>query len=154
MNRRLSPFVVALHLASLCFALAPPIVFGAVVAPAVFRVLPTRDMAGALQSPMLSKMCGLAEGSFLVLFVTSWLLTAPRSGTRAFLTRLPVLGFFAALVIRRSSSRRSTGFAPTRRVSSTTCRPPIPRGFFSLAITGSPPASSRSRSPRRSSSFS
>jgi hypothetical protein len=101
-NPRLSPLVVALHLASLSFALAPPIFFGAVIAPAVFRVLPTKDMAGALQSPILSKMCGLAEGSFLVLFVTSWLLTrgAPR-GTKALLTRLPVLGFFAALVIRQ-----------------------------------------------------
>jgi hypothetical protein len=101
-NPRLSPLVVGLHLAALAFALAPPIFFGAVVAPAVFHVLPTKDMAGALQSPILSKMCGLAEASFLVLFVTSWLLTrdAPK-GTRALLTRLPVLGFFAALVIRQ-----------------------------------------------------
>jgi len=101
-NARLSPLVVGLHLAALAFALAPPIFFGAVVAPAVFRVLPTKDMAGALQSPILSKMCVLAEASFLILFVTSWLLTRGASkGTRALLTRMPVLGFFAALVIRQ-----------------------------------------------------
>jgi len=101
-NPRLSPLVFGLHLAALAFALAPPVFFGAIVAPAVFHVLPTKDMAGALQSPILSKMCGLAEASFLVLFVTSWLLTrdAPK-GTRALLTRLPVLGFFAALAIRQ-----------------------------------------------------
>jgi hypothetical protein len=101
-NSRFSPLVVALHLAALAFALAPPVFFGAVIAPAVFRVLPTKDMAGALQGPILSQMCGLAEASFLVLFVTSWLLTrdAPK-GTKALLTRLPVLGFFAALVIRQ-----------------------------------------------------
>jgi hypothetical protein len=83
-------------------ALAPPVFFGAIVAPAVFRVLPTRDMAASLQSPILSKLCGLSEASFLVLFVTSWLLTRDGAkGSRALLTRLPVLGFFAALVIRQ-----------------------------------------------------
>jgi hypothetical protein len=94
--------VIALHLAALAMALAPPVFFGGIVAPAVFRVLPTRHMAGALQSPILSQLCGLSEASFLVLFVTSWLLTrdAPR-GARALLTRLPMLGFFAALVIRQ-----------------------------------------------------
>ncbi len=102
LDARLEPLVLALHLAALGFALAPPIVFGAIVAPAVFHVLPTRDMAGALQSPILSQMCGLAEASFLVLFVTSWLLTRGAArGSRALLTRLPVLGFFAALVIRQ-----------------------------------------------------
>ncbi len=100
---RLDTLVLTLHLAALSLALAPPIFFGAVIAPTVFRVLPTRDLAGALQSPILSKLCLLAEVSFAVLFVTAWWLTrrdAPRSA-RAFLTRLPVLGFFAALVIRQ-----------------------------------------------------
>ncbi len=102
LDSRLEPLVLALHLAALAMALAPPIFFGGVVAPAVFRVLPTRDMAGALQSPILSQLCGLAEASFLVLFATSWLLTRESAkGTRALLTRLPVLGFFAALVIRQ-----------------------------------------------------
>lgn len=99
---RFEPLVLSLHLAALSMALAPPVFFGAFVAPAVFRILPTRDMAGALQSPILSNLCGLAEASFLVLFGTSWLLTRDGAkGTRALATRLPVLGFFAALVIRQ-----------------------------------------------------
>ena len=101
-ERRLESPVLALHLAALAMALAPPVFFGAVVAPAVFRVLPTRDMAASLQSPILSTLCGLSEASFLLLFMTSWLLTrGAAKGTRALLTRLPVLGFFAALVIRQ-----------------------------------------------------
>ena len=100
---RLDTLVLTVHLAALALALAPPVFFGAVVAPSVFRVLPTRDLAAAVQSPILSKMCLLAEASFAVLFATSWLLTrrdAPKA-TRALLTRMPVLGFFAALVIRQ-----------------------------------------------------
>jgi len=100
---RLDTLVLTVHLAALAMALAPPVFFGAVIAPSVFRVLPTRDLAAAVQSPILSKMCLLAEASFGVLFVTSWLLTrrdAPKAA-RALLTRMPVLGFFAALVIRQ-----------------------------------------------------
>jgi hypothetical protein len=100
---RYDTLVLTLHLAALAFALAPPIYFGAVVARSVFRVLPTRDLAGAVQSPILSQTCVLAEIAFAVLFATSWWLTrrdTPRN-TRALLTRLPVLGFFAALVIRQ-----------------------------------------------------
>lgn len=102
-DSRLLALVLTLHLAALSLALAAPLFFGAVVAPTVFRVLPTRDMAGALQSPILSRLCLMAEASFAVLFATSWLLTArdtPRM-IRALLTRLPVLGFFAAIVIRQ-----------------------------------------------------
>ena len=98
----LDSLVLTLHLLALAMAFAPPVFFGAVVAPAVFTVLPTRDMAGALQSPILSKLCGIGEGSFLVLFGTSWALTRGAArGSRALLTRLPILGFFAALVIRQ-----------------------------------------------------
>jgi hypothetical protein len=100
---RLDTLVLTVHLAAIALALGPPIFFGAVVAPSAFRVLPTRDLAGALQSPILSKMCLMAEASFGVLFATSWWLTrraAPKM-TRALLTRLPILGFFAALVIRQ-----------------------------------------------------
>ena len=102
LDSRLAAPLLALHLAALSLALAPPLFFGAVVAPAVFGVLPTRDLAAALQSPILSRLCGIGEASFAVLFVTSWLLTAeaPRA-IRALLTRLPVLGFFAAIVIRQ-----------------------------------------------------
>jgi hypothetical protein len=100
---RLEVLVLFLHLAALALVLAPPLFFGAVVAPEVFRILPTRDMAGALQSPILSKLCVMAEASFLVLFATSWLLTGRETPRliRALLTRLPLLGFFAALVIRQ-----------------------------------------------------
>lgn len=102
---RLRALVVALHLAALCVALGPPLFFGAVVAPAVFRVLPTHDLAGALQSPILSRLCGAAEASFGVLFGTAWLLTGFASGVprslRALATRLPILGFFAAIVIQQ-----------------------------------------------------
>ena len=98
----LDALVLTLHLLALGMAFAPPVFFGAVVAPAVFSVLPTRDMAGALQSPILSKLCGISEASFLVLFGTSWMLTRGAArGSRALLTRLPILGFFAALVIRQ-----------------------------------------------------
>ena len=101
-SSRFDPLVLTLHLLALGMAFAPPIFFGAVVAPTVFSVLPTRDMAGALQSPILSKLCGIAEASFLALFATSWLLTRESArGSRAVLTRLPILGFFAALVIRQ-----------------------------------------------------
>jgi hypothetical protein len=103
--RRVAGFdslVLTIHLLALAMAFAPPVFFGAVVAPAVFSVLPTRDMAGALQSPILSRLCGIAEASFVVLFGTSWFLTRGAGrGSRALLTRLPVLGFFAALVIRQ-----------------------------------------------------
>ena len=102
-DSRLHGLFLGLHLGALALALAPPIFFGAVVAPAVFRVLPTRDMAGALQSQILSRLCLMAEISFGVLFVTGWLLTRDGAAklTRSLLTRFPVLGFFAALVIRQ-----------------------------------------------------
>lgn len=100
---RLQVLLLTVHLGALALALAPPIFFGAVVAPAVFRVLPTRDMAAALQSPILSRLCLLAQVSFGVLFVTGWLLTRDGAAklTRSVLTRFPILGFFAALVIRQ-----------------------------------------------------
>jgi hypothetical protein len=103
LDSRLQPLLLALHLAALALALGPPLFFGAVVAPTVFRILPTRDLAGALQSPILTQLCILAEASFVVLFATGWLLTS-RAGPRmlrALATRLPVLGFFAAIVIQQ-----------------------------------------------------
>jgi len=95
--------ILALHLGALALALAPPLFFGAVVAPTAFHVLPTKDLAAALVSPILSRLCVLAEACFGVLFATGWLLTgrgAPRM-LRALATRLPVLGFFAAIVIQQ-----------------------------------------------------
>jgi hypothetical protein len=99
----LRALLLALHLVALSLALAPPLFFGAVVAPSVFHVLPTKDLAAALVSPILSRTCILAEASFGVLFATGWLLTsrgAPRM-LRALATRLPVLGFFAAIAIQQ-----------------------------------------------------
>jgi hypothetical protein len=93
--------VLVLHLAALALAVGPALFFGAVVAPTAFRVLPTRDLAAALVSPVLSGTCLLAEVAFAILFATSWWLTregVPRLA-RSLLTRLPVAGFFAALVI-------------------------------------------------------
>src|SRR5690348_13231658 len=71
---RLEAPVLVLHLTALALALGPPIFFAVAVAPASFRVLPTRDLAAGLQSPILTSACRLAEGSFGVLFLTSWLL--------------------------------------------------------------------------------
>jgi hypothetical protein len=91
-----------LHLAALALALGPPIFFALVVAPASFRVLPTRDLAASLQSPILTVACRLAEGSFAVLFLTSWLLgrwwDAARL-TRTLATRAAILGMITAVVI-------------------------------------------------------
>ncbi|HEY1251178.1 MAG TPA: hypothetical protein VGH97_08290 [Thermoanaerobaculia bacterium] len=102
-TRTFRPLILVLHLAALALAFAPPVFFGAVVAPSVFHVLPTKDLAAALVSPILSRLCVLAEACFGVLFATGWLLTgrgAPRM-LRALATRLPVLGFFAAIVIQQ-----------------------------------------------------
>lgn len=96
--------VLILHLFSLALVVGPPLFFGAAVAPSVFRVLPTRDMAAALQSPILIRACWLAEGSFAVLFLTSWLLgriwEAPKL-SRSLLTRAPILGMISAVVIEK-----------------------------------------------------
>lgn len=100
---RFEPPVLFFHLVALILALGPPVFFGAAVAPAAFRLLPTRDLAGSLLAPILSDACLLAEAAFAVLFATSWFLTrreAPRM-TRVLMTRLPLLGFFAAMVIRQ-----------------------------------------------------
>jgi hypothetical protein len=101
-SRRLETPVLFLHLAAIALALGPALFFGAIVAPALFGNLPTRDMAAGVVSPVLSGACLLAEFAFGALFVTSWILTrdgVPRV-TRSLMTRLPVAGFFAALVIR------------------------------------------------------
>jgi hypothetical protein len=94
--------VLILHLTALVLALGPPVFFALAVAPAVFRILPTRDMAASLQSPILTSACRLAEGSFAVLFLTSWLLgrwwEAARL-TRTLATRAAILGMITAVVI-------------------------------------------------------
>ncbi|MEP7131538.1 MAG: DUF4149 domain-containing protein [Acidobacteriota bacterium] len=96
--------ILAAHLFALALAIGPPLFFGAAVAPAAFRILPTRDLAGALQSPILIRACWFAEASFAILFLTSWLLgrwsAAPRL-QKSLLTRAPVLGMIAAVVIEK-----------------------------------------------------
>lgn len=96
--------VLVLHLAALTVTLGAPLFFGAVVAPASFRVLPTRDLAASLTSPILTRMCWLMEGGFVALLSTGWLLcrwwSAPRM-SRALLTRAPVLGIIGAVVIEK-----------------------------------------------------
>src|SRR5262249_32508865 len=72
------------------------------VAPASFRILPTRDLAASLQSPILTAACRIAEGSFGVLFLTSWLLSrwwSPPRLTRTLATRAAILGMITAVVI-------------------------------------------------------
>ena len=92
------------HLFAIAAALAPPIFFAFAVAPAVFKILPTRDLAASLVSPILIKACWLAEGSFAVLFLTSWLLCrrwkAPRLA-RSLATRAAILGLIASVVIEK-----------------------------------------------------
>ena len=99
---RLEASVLMLHLVALALALGPPVFFALAVAPAVFRILPTRDMAASLPSPILTSACRLAEGSFAVLFLTSWLLgrwwEAARL-TRTLATRAAILGMITAVVI-------------------------------------------------------
>jgi hypothetical protein len=92
------------HFAALALAFAPAVFFGFAVAPAAFRILPTRDMAASLVSPVLTRACWLAEGSFAVLFLTSWLLgrwwSAPRL-SRSLTTRAAILGMIASAVIEK-----------------------------------------------------
>jgi hypothetical protein len=94
--------VLLLHLMALSLAIGPPVFFALAVAPASFRVLPTRDLAASLQSPILTVACRLAEASFAVLFLTSWLLgrwwEAARL-TRTLATRAAILGMITAVVI-------------------------------------------------------
>ena len=93
---------VAFHLVALALAIGPAVFFGFAVAPQAFRILPTRDLAASLQSPILTVACRLAEGSFAVLFLTSWLLgrwwEAARL-TRTLATRAAMLGMITAVVI-------------------------------------------------------
>jgi hypothetical protein len=101
---RLEGPALVLHLLALCLALGPALFFGAVVAPASFKVLPTRDLAASLQGPILERLCWLLEGAFALLLATSWFLSrrwsAPRA-VSALLTRAPILGVIGAVVIEK-----------------------------------------------------
>jgi Domain of unknown function (DUF4149) len=96
--------VLTLHLLAIALTLGPPLFFGAVVAPASFHVLPTRDLAASLQSPILTHLCWLMEGGFALLFLTSWLLSRWWNAPRMLLTlvtRAPILGVIGAVVIEK-----------------------------------------------------
>ncbi len=101
---RLEAPALLLHLLVLSLTLASPLFFGAVVAPVAFHVLPTRDLAAALASPILVRLCVLMEAGFVVLLATSWFLarqwSAPRA-VSALLTRAPILGVIGAVVIEK-----------------------------------------------------
>jgi hypothetical protein len=91
-----------LHLLAVSLTLGSAVFFAAAVAPASFRVLPSRALAGDLTGAVLSSLCGMQEVCFAVLFATTWRLTRGQGPSRAFplLRRVPVLGFFCALTIR------------------------------------------------------
>jgi len=94
--------VLFLHLLALSLAIGPPVFFALSVAPASFRILPTRDLAATLQSPILTTLCRITEGSFAVLFLTSWLLARwwkAAKLSRTLATRSAILGMIAAVVI-------------------------------------------------------
>lgn len=92
------------HFVAIAVSLVPTLFFGFAVAPAAFRILPTRDMAANLTGSILTKACWLAEGGFAVLFVTSWLLgrwwSAPRL-SRSLWTRAAILGVITSTVIEK-----------------------------------------------------
>ena len=103
---RRSPFeapAIVLHLLAIALVIGPPVFFGAVVAPQSFRLLPTRDMAASLTAPLVTQLCWIAEGSFLVLILTSWWLTREGASKllRMLMTRAAFLGLIAAVVIEK-----------------------------------------------------
>lgn len=94
---------IILHLLAIALVIGPAVFFGAVVAPQSFHLLPTRDMAGSLTAPIVTQLCWIAEGSFLVLILTSWWLTRDGASKllRMLMTRAAFLGLIAAVVIEK-----------------------------------------------------
>ena len=92
------------HFVALVAAIGPPVFFAAVLAPQMFRILPTRDLAASLAGPVLTRACWIAEGAFALLFASSLLISrwweAPRLW-RALMTRAAVLGIIAVLVVEK-----------------------------------------------------
>jgi hypothetical protein len=102
--RRLELPVLFLHLLALALTLGAPVFFGAIVAPSAFRVLPTRDLAASLQSPILTDLCRGLEAAFVVLLATTLLLTRWWEAARlprALASRAAVLGIIGAVVIEK-----------------------------------------------------
>jgi uncharacterized membrane protein len=98
----LAPALVV-HLAALTLVVGAPVFFGTVVAPLSFQLLPTHDMAGALQAPVLTRLCWIAEAGFALLLVTSWWLTREGASRllKMLMTRASFLGLMAAVVIEK-----------------------------------------------------
>jgi hypothetical protein len=95
--------VLVLHLAAIALVLGAPVFFGTVVAPQSFKLLPTHDMAGALQATILTRLCWILEAGFALLLLTSWWLTREGSGRllRMLMTRAAFLGLIAGVVIEK-----------------------------------------------------
>jgi hypothetical protein len=102
-GKRFEGPLAALHVVALSIAVGAPAAFAFAVAPVALRVLAARELAGAVNGAVLTAICRMMEGAFGVLFATTWLLTAPRRRSRivVVLRRLPILAFFAAMVIER-----------------------------------------------------
>jgi len=103
LSSRWEGVVLTLHLLALTLAIGPMAFFAFAVAPALFHVL-TRDMAAELTAPILTRACWLAEGSFVVLFLTGWLLASGRDVSRlsrSLLTRAAILGVITSLVVEK-----------------------------------------------------
>jgi hypothetical protein len=94
---------ILLHLLAIALVIGPAVFFGAVVAPQAFHLLPTRDMAGALTAPIVTQLCWIAEGAFLLLMLTSWWLTRDGASKllRILMTRAAFLGLIAAVAIEK-----------------------------------------------------
>jgi hypothetical protein len=117
-GRRFEGPLVALHVVALSVVLGAPAAFAFAMAPIALRVLPTRELAGAVNGAVLTAVCRMIEGAFGVLFATTWLLTARQRRSRVVIVmrRLPVLGFFAAMVIDRLAVPAMDRLRTTRSV--------------------------------------
>ena len=102
-DSRLEAPVLFLHLSALVLVIGPFLFFGAVVAPSLFRVLPTRDLAARVVEPRPLRRLPHRRGRPSASSSRprgTWAATAFPKLTRSLFTRLPVAGFFAALVVR------------------------------------------------------
>jgi Domain of unknown function (DUF4149) len=91
---------LAVHLLALTVVVGFAVFFAFVAAPLSFKVLPTRDLAGALNAREISVLTIAMVIAFAVLFLTSVALTrrAASRWMRILLPRIALVGFFAALV--------------------------------------------------------
>lgn len=102
-SRPLTRLLAALHVLAVALAAGSLLFFGAMVAPAAFAVLPSKNLAGDLIARVLTDLCRLEEICAAVLFFTVWRLTKPVHGRKLFVIarRLPILAFFCPFVTER-----------------------------------------------------